>query len=58
MTIVATTGEITIPISIETLPPTPTKEDKILFNNLNDLLFELLIAVYREHLRIRHHTRR
>ncbi len=45
-------------ISIETPPPTPTEEDKNLFDNLAVLLFELLITVYREHLRLRHYTRR
>ncbi len=35
-----------------------TEEDQILFNNLTVLLFELIITVYREHLRLRHYTRR
>ncbi len=45
-------------ISIETPPPTPIEEDIYLFDNLTDLLFELIIAVYKEHLRLRHYTRR
>ncbi len=43
---------------IETPPPSPTEEDQILFDNLTTLLFELIITVYREHLRLRHYTRR
>ncbi len=57
-TTAATTAEITTTISIETPLPTPTKEDKIIFDNLTALLFELIITVYREHLRFCHHTRR
>ncbi len=45
-------------IPVRTPPPTPTEEDKIIFDNLNDLLFELLITIYHEHLRLRHYTRR
>ncbi len=69
-TIVATMVEIRTPIStrnlpflstttapIETPPPSPTEEDKIIFDNLTILLFELIITVYREHLRLRHYTR-
>ncbi len=43
---------------IETPPPSLTEEDKILFDNLTVLLFELIITVYREHLRLRHCIRK
>ncbi len=42
---------------IETPPPSLTEEDRILFDNLTILLFELIITVYREHLHLRHYTR-
>ncbi len=45
-------------LPVRTPPPTLTKEDKIIFNNLTVLLFELIITVYREHLCLRHYTRR
>ncbi len=70
MTIAVTTAEITTPTStrnipflittapyIETPSPSPTEKDEDLFDNLAILLFELLITVYREHLRLRHYTR-
>ncbi len=44
-------------IPFETLPLSPTEEDKVLFDNLTVLLFELIITVYREHLRLHHHSR-
>ncbi len=40
-----------------TPPPTPTEEDQVLLDNLDALLFELFITVYREHLCRRHYTR-
>ncbi len=46
------------PILFQTPPPTPTEEDRILFDNLVDLLFELIVTIYHEHRRLRHYTRR
>ncbi len=43
--------------SIRTPLPSPTEEDRIIFNKLDVLLLELLITVYREHLCIHHYTR-
>ncbi len=70
-TIADTTAETTTTTSIEsspassvtiiptrTPPLTLTEEDKIIFDNLNILLFELLVTIYHEHLRLRHYTRR
>ncbi len=42
-------------ISIETPPPSPTEEDEEIFDNLVDLLFELIITVYRYHRYCEHH---
>ncbi len=37
--------------SIETPPPSPTEEDKEIFDNLVDLLFKLILTVYLYHRR-------
>ncbi len=57
-TTVGTTAEITTATLIETPPTTPTEEDEEIFDNLVDLLFELIITVYLYHRRREHRLRR
>ncbi len=57
-TTVGTTRGTTTTTSIETPPPSPTEEDREIFDNLVDLLFKLILTVYLYHRHREHWLRR